>query len=79
MYSIGDLIDKLVIENIKLFNIREKLHTESLNDEEYAKLHTLMIGLNKNRGIIADILDLKVEKVVSGQEQNRIIKKIKTY
>ena len=34
MYSIGDLVDKLVIENIKIFNIRQKLHDKNLNDQE---------------------------------------------
>ena len=30
MNSIGDLIDKLVIENIKIFTIREKLHSKDI-------------------------------------------------
>ena len=34
MYSIGDLVDKLVIENIKIFNIRQKLREKDLSDAE---------------------------------------------
>lgn len=79
MFSIGDLIDKLVIENIKIFIIREKLHEKSLADDEYVELNNKMIALNENRSIIADLLDKKIERVISGEEKNRLLKKIKTY
>ena len=38
-----------------------------------------MIILNENRGIISDLLDNKVEMVVSKKEKNVILKKLKTY
>lgn len=80
MLSIADLIDKLVIENIKIFNIREKLQEDKkLSDKERVKLNNAMIALNENRGIIANHLDEKVVNVVSGKEKNVILKKIKTY
>ena len=79
MYSIGDLIDKLVIENIKIFNIRQKLHELDLSDEDKVNLNNKMIILNENRGIISDLLDSKVTKVVDKKEKNIILKKLKTY
>jgi len=79
MLSIGDLIDKLVIENIKIFTLREKLHSDDLTDEEFTKLNNKMMVLNENRGTIADYLDEKVNSVISGKEKNVILKKIKTY
>ena len=79
MLSIGDLIDKLVIENIKIFTLREKLHSDDLTDEEFTKLNNKMMVLNENRGTIANFLDEKVNRVVSGEEKNVILKKIKTY
>jgi len=79
MYSIGDMIDKLVIENIKIFSIREKLHSDTLSDEEYVQLNNKMMILNENRGTISSLLDEKVENVVSGKEPNRILKAVKTY
>lgn len=78
MLSIGDLIDKLVIEDIKIFNIRENLHGD-ISDEEKVHLNNAMITLNENRGIIANALDEKVTNVVSGKEKNVLLKKIKTY
>jgi hypothetical protein len=79
MLSIGDLIDKLIIENVKLFTLREKLHGEKLTNEEYTQLYDKIMILNENRGIICDHLDEKVNNVVSGKEKNVILKKIKTY
>jgi hypothetical protein len=79
MYSIGDIIDKLVIENIKIFNIREKLHSTTIEDTEYVELNQKMMLLNDNKTEISKILDDKVDKVVSKEERNRIIKTIKTY
>ena len=78
MLSIGDLIDKLVIENSKIFTLREKLHGD-VSDEEKVHLNNAMITLNENRSIIADALDEKVAKVISGKERNVFLKKIKTY
>ena len=79
MYSIGDLVDKLVIENIKIFNIRQMLREKDLNDEEYVELNNKMIALNENRSVLADLLDTKVERVVTGEEKNVLVKNVKTY
>ena len=79
MYSIGDLVDKLVIENIKIFSIRDRLHEEDLADKEYVLLNNKMMTLNENRSIISSLLDQKVERVVDGKEKNSIFKNIKTY
>lgn len=78
MLSIGDLVDKLVIENIKIFSLREKIHN-SESDEEIVKLTETMMILNENRGIISNYLDEKVNNVINGTEKNVILKKIKTY
>ena len=79
MNSIGDLIDKLVIENIKIFTIREKLHSKDITEEEYVTFTNNMMILNENRGTISNYLDEKIERVVNGQEKNLVLKKIKTY
>lgn len=79
MLSVGDLIDKLVIENIKIFTLREKLHDSNISEEEYVRLNDKMILLNENRGIISNYLDEKINNVVTGKEKNVVLKKIKTY
>lgn len=80
LYSIGDLIDKLIIENIKIFNIRQDMHTKSdLSDSSYVSLENNMNILNSNRSTIIKFLDDKISKVISNQEQNKFIKDIKTY
>ncbi len=72
------MIDKLVIENIKIFTLRDKIH-DSTNEEEIVKLTEKMMVCNENRGIIANYLDDKVNNVVDGKEANVVLKKIKTY
>ena len=79
MLSIAELIDKLIIENQKIFFTRQKLHTDNLSDEEYVKNNNIMNLLNKNRSILCNLLDEKVEKVISGEEKNSILKVVKTY
>ena len=72
------MIDKLVIENIKIFTLRDKIH-DSSDEEEIVKLTEKMMVCNENRGIIANYLDDKVNNVVDGREANVVLKKIKTY
>ena len=69
----------MIIENIKIFSLRDKLHCEELSDEDHVELNNKMMILNENRGTIADLLDEKVENVVAKKEKNRILKPIKTY
>lgn len=72
------MIDKLVIENIKIFTLRDKIH-DTTDEEEIVKLTEKMMVCNENRGIIANYLDDKVNNVVDGKEANVVLKKIKTY
>jgi hypothetical protein len=79
MLSIGDMVDKLCIESIKIFNIREKIHDQKTTDEEKITLTETMIALNENRGIIMNYLDDKINNVINNGEPNVVLKKIKTY
>ena len=79
MYSIGDLVDKLSVENLKIFRVREQLHSEDLSDENYVELNNKMNILNQNRATLSNLLDDKVEKVVSKKEKNSVLKMVKTY
>jgi len=79
MLSIGDWVDKLVIENIKIFNTREKLLLHTKSDKEYVKKYKLMMRLVNNRAKIANALDKKVGDVLSGKERNEFIERIRTY
>lgn len=79
LYSIAELIDKLIIENIKIFSSREKIHTNTINDEEYVANENKMNILNENRGIIIRFLDEKLRNVIEGKEENTHVRNIKTY
>jgi|TARA_R110000822_G_scaffold128501_6_gene264331 hypothetical protein len=79
LYSIGDLVDKLSVENLKIFRVREQLHSEDLSDEKYVELNNKMNILNQNRSTLSNLLDDKVEKVISKKEKNSVLKMVKTY
>ena len=79
MYSIGEFIDKLIIENIKIFNLREKIHDDTISDGEYIENENKMNIVNENRGIIIDFLNQKVERVIAGKEKNSFLRNVKTY
>tara|TARA_R110000744_G_scaffold54414_13_gene115521 strand:+ start:386 stop:664 length:279 start_codon:yes stop_codon:yes gene_type:complete len=79
MLSVAELIDKLVIENMKIFNMRESIHNPDISDEEYVECENKMNILNENRGIIMDFLNIKIDKVLSGEEKNQALRNIKTY
>lgn len=77
MYSIGELIDKLVVENLKLYFIREQLN-KSIDHEEIAIFNEKMSALNSNRNKLIELIDEKIDKVVSGSEKNVILTKVRT-
>jgi hypothetical protein len=79
MYSIGDMVDKLIIETVKTFNTREKLRSKELSDEEYVELNNRMMIFHDNTTKLCKMLNDKVEKVVKGEEKNRILRIIKTF
>ena len=79
MYSIGELVDKLVIENIKIFNLREELQTTNLSSDEYVKTENKMNTINENRSTIILFLNKKIEQVIAGKEKNSYFKDVKTY
>tara|TARA_R100000005_G_C5003723_1_gene212316 strand:- start:8538 stop:8792 length:255 start_codon:yes stop_codon:yes gene_type:complete len=79
MLSIAELIDKLIIENMKIFSLREQIHKEDITDEEYVECENKMNILNENRGTLMDFLNTKVDKVLSGEEKNQALRNVKTY
>jgi hypothetical protein len=78
MLSIGELVDKLVVETMKGHYLRDKLHGLKEEDPEYLDLYQKLMISNDNRGIVSNLLDEKVDKVVMGG-QNVIVKRFKTY
>jgi hypothetical protein len=78
MYSIGELVDKLIIENIKIYRIRETLHNSDISDEKFVENENKMNIINENRGTIIKFLNEKIDNVISG-EVNSYFKDVKTY
>ena len=78
MYSIGELIDKLIIENIKIYNLREKTNMEKLSNEDHLYSNNKMNISNENRSVIINFLNNKIDDVANGGVNN-YIKNVRTY
>jgi hypothetical protein len=80
LLSIGEIVDKLIIENIKVATLKERLNKSGLveSDEEYVLMYQKMMALNTNRATITKALEEKIQRVASG-EKNAVINQIKTY
>ena len=76
LLSVGEIIDKLIIENIKIFNLREQLN-KSTDESEIIQLNEKMLTLNENRSILIVALDNKLNHVIAGGK-NGILKRIRT-
>jgi hypothetical protein len=79
LMSLAEIIDKLIIENIKIFSTREKLHDKNINDTEYVVNENKMNILNENRGTVIRFLDEKINDVINKQDANVHLKNVKTY
>ena len=79
MYSIAELVDKLIIENIKIFRLRESLHTNKLIDEDFVLNENKMNIINENRGTIINFLNKKIEDVINKDDKNSHFNDVKTY
>lgn len=79
MYSIGELMDKLIIENIKIYRLRENLHKSGVSDEEYVDSENKMNLINENRGTVINFLNRKIDDVINGDDKNSYFKDVKTY
>jgi len=78
MYSIGELIDKLIIENIKIYRLRETLHDNKTTDKSYVENENKMNIINQNRGTIIRFLDSKIREVIDGEPNSHFVD-VKTY
>lgn len=78
-YSLGEIIDKLVIENIKIFRLREKIHDKSLPKKDRVEANQKMMELNNNRVLLMKEVDEKINSIISGKDKNKTLKIVRTY
>jgi hypothetical protein len=79
LMSIAEIVDKLIIENIKIFTTREKLHSKDTSDDDYVINENKMNILNENRGTVIRFLDEKINNVINKTDANVHLKNVKTY
>jgi len=79
MYSVGELIDRLIIEDIKVFNLRETVHNKKISKKEKVLIFNKLNIFNNNKAILVGFLDTKINNILDGKEKNQLLKIIKTY
>jgi len=75
LLSVGEIIERIVIENIKIAILKQRI-AEGENDPE---LYRKMMAMNSNRGVLVAELDRKIEAVLNGTEKNRMLSVVKTH
>lgn len=76
--TIGSISDKLIIENIKVFRLREKYENDkTLTDEQKIELFKLIELINKQRNELSKELDQLVEDWFDNKSIPRTFKRIK--
>jgi hypothetical protein len=75
--TIGDIIDKLIVENLKIFNLRELI--KNTNDvSEISKILITIGELNNNRNILKQEIDDRFKFIAKGEIEIKRFKRIKT-
>ena len=84
--SIGELIDKLVIENIKAYNVRQELSEVIAGQKFYEKvsrgmkireLYSKLMTYNTNRNILIKTIDEKTAEILDGKP-NKVMKTVRS-
>ena len=79
LMSIAEIVDKLIIENIKIFTTRKKLHCNDTSDGDYVINENKMNILNENRGTVIRFLDEKINSLINKTDAHVHLKNVKTY
>ena len=74
LISLGELVDRLTIVNIKLYNLKNEVMQNSSNYEFLAKSALLDVALVKERARLKSCIDLKMKAMIKGDSYNIEVK-----
>jgi len=77
--TLGSLIDKLNIANIRLWHLEDKRRDKTLSDAERLEAADMVSEVNKQRNDLIDEIDQFFKDVVDGKIKKIVVKKNKTY
>ena len=79
MQTLSEIIDKLIIVNIKLFNIIEKTQTQEMGAEERVANEENIGILVKQRKLYMTSIDEYLRDVIDGKKEHIVLRRLKTY
>ena len=79
METPGMLVDRLMVVNLKLWHIEDKVRDESISGDELKEINTSRNDLNVQRNALIEELDEKLIAWIIGKEKPTLIKAHKSY
>lgn len=79
MQTLGDLIDKLTVANIRLWHLEDIKHDENASDAEVANAARKICVVNKERNMLIDEINQYIKDCMSGKIKNFGFPKNKLY
>jgi len=79
METLGSLIDKLAVTNIRLWYLEDKRRDKSLPDEERLEAADIIADVNEQRNSLIDEIDQYLSDALSGKIERLTSKKHKLY
>jgi hypothetical protein len=79
METMGSLVDKLTIANIRLWHLEDKRRDKSLPDAERLEAADTVAVVNRQRNQLVDEIDTLLQGAVDGTNKNLVDPKMKSY
>lgn len=79
METVGSLIDKLSINELKIYHMKEQLQRDDVDDTFIRECQSKLSILNTQRKDLSDELQELMNDVITGRKQLRIYRQLKMY
>ena len=79
METVGSLIDKLSINELKIYHMKEQLQRDDVDDTFIRECQLKLSILNTQRRDLSEELQELMDDVITGRKQLRIYRQLKMY
>ena len=79
MDTIGSLIDKMSINELKVYHVREKLSNDEISEDEILDCEHRLSILETQREDLKNELQQLMDGVLSGNSQMKVYRQLKMY
>jgi cell division protein FtsB len=79
METLGNLVDKLTVVNLKIWHLEEIAHDQNASDSEVATAKRKIDVLNLQRHALIEEFDTLLQEVLSGKKKVPVFYEVKDY